>query len=958
LYSFLYPDFAEELVNGFVEQYRAGGWIARWSSPGYANLMTGTSSDASFAESYIAGAISTDLALEAYDAAVRNATVLPTSDSVGRKGLDTSQFLGYTSTATGESVSWGLEGYINDYAIGKMAEKLAADPETPAARVGQLKEEATYFLKRSDDAVNAFDSAIGFFQGRSAAGDFSKSPASYDSTSWGGDYTETNGWNFAFHMPQDVDGLAALYGGQDGLIEKLETFFTTQETGTYGIHEAKEARDVRIGQFGMSNQVSHHIPYIAAAAGEPSLTQEVVREVLQRLFVGSENGQGYPGDEDNGEMSSWYIFSALGFYPLALGSDDYVIGSPLFDKAIVHRGDDTLTVVADGNTKATPYVSGVKLDGSAQDSVFLAKADLSGDHTLTFQMSDDASNWGSTPDSAATRTPLVDATSEPGSVLAATETAGVSALADNNSRTAVTLAAEAAELVWTSTSGPVQVATYTLTNGSSGSAPASWKLEGSNDGSAWTTVDERSDQEFTWKTQTRPFSVAEPGLYLRYRLAISSTSDGGAARLAEIELLADPTSQGDLEIHAQSGTARTGVAYAGAYAVVRGGSTDASDYQATVDFLDGEGPQAATVSSARLGGVQVKLPHTFAAAGSYPIVVAVAYADGSDVVNLAVNGLVAVTTGRTFADALDSACLTTPGTAVDCDGNGYGLSKTALAAAGFTQGSRTPLAGTDLTFVAPVIADGQADNASANGQVIRLDTGAGAQQLAFVGFGNEGSQSGTGTITYADGSTQQVTIAFGDWVGASSSPISGNTVVAKVSGRLQGTSGSDSKATAIYATTPIDLKQDTAALTLTLPDLDRTVKQGQLHVFAIADDGDHSAAVEALKVTAGTLDEQVVGREVSAALAAVTGGLSAKVATVYWGDGTPTDIAEVTDGAVQGSHTYLVAGDYTAIVTVDDGSVSRAVEVPVTVVPAYQTAIELSSGTAHGGSAVAVTGTG
>ena len=136
-YTLLYPDVAAELVDGFVQQYRDGGWVARWSSPGYADLMTGTSSDVAFADAYVKGVKLPDQ-LGTYDAALRNATVLPTASGVGRKGLATSPFLGYTPNSTHESVSWGLEGLINDFGIGNQAAELAKDSTVPAARRAQL----------------------------------------------------------------------------------------------------------------------------------------------------------------------------------------------------------------------------------------------------------------------------------------------------------------------------------------------------------------------------------------------------------------------------------------------------------------------------------------------------------------------------------------------------------------------------------------------------------------------------------------------------------------------------------------------------------------------------------------------------------------------------------------------------------------------------------------------------
>src|SRR5699024_7141435 len=247
LYALLYPDVTEELVDGFVQQYRDGGWVARWSSPGYADLMTGTSSDVAFAEAYLAGALDTDTALEAYDAAVKNATVLPPSNNVGRKGLDESIFLGFTPATTHQSASWGLEGYINDYGIAQMATTLAEDPNTPPERVDQLRQEAEYFSARAQEYVNMFNPEAGTFTARTADGSWPVG-ADFDKKDWGGAFTEASAWTFAFHAPHDVDGLAALYGGRQGLVDELHEFLSTPEQAAYsGIHEAREARDVRLG---------------------------------------------------------------------------------------------------------------------------------------------------------------------------------------------------------------------------------------------------------------------------------------------------------------------------------------------------------------------------------------------------------------------------------------------------------------------------------------------------------------------------------------------------------------------------------------------------------------------------------------------------------------------------------------------------------------------------------------
>ncbi|MFC7584328.1 GH92 family glycosyl hydrolase [Nonomuraea antimicrobica] len=404
-YALLTPEAAGEMVDGFVRQYEDGGWIARWSSPGYADLMVGTSSDVAFADAYLKGVGGFD-AEKAYEAAVKNATVAPPTRHVGRKGLPTSVFLGYTSVeSTGEAMSWALDGYINDFGIANMAKALA-ERATGAERARYL-EEHEYFRNRALNYVHLFDPAAGFFQGRAADGSFRRTPDAYDPRTWGFDYTETNGWNMAFHVPQDGRGLANLYGGADALAAKLDTFFATPETalfpGSYGgiIHEMREARDVRMGQYGHSNQPSHHIPYMYDYAGQPWKTQAKVREALSRLYLGSEIGQGYPGDEDNGEMSAWQIFGALGFYPLQMGSPAYAIGSPLFDKATVRlENGKKLVIRARDNSARNVYVQGLKVNGKAYGKTYLPHELITKGGELEFEMGPRPSRWGTGKDAA------------------------------------------------------------------------------------------------------------------------------------------------------------------------------------------------------------------------------------------------------------------------------------------------------------------------------------------------------------------------------------------------------------------------------------------------------------------------------------------------------------------------------------------------------------------------------
>ncbi|NEA97738.1 GH92 family glycosyl hydrolase [Streptomyces sp. SID13726] len=526
-YSLLTPSQAGEMVDGFVQQYKDGGWTSRWSSPGYADLMTGTSSDVAFADAYVKG-VDFD-AKSAYDAALKNATVVPPSSGVGRKGMETSPFLGYTSTDTHEGLSWALEGYLNDYGIARMGQALYA-------KTGQkrYKDESEYFLNRARDYVNLFDSKAGFFQGRDAKGDWRVPSASYDPRVWGYDYTETNGWGYAFTAPQDSRGLANLYGGRSGLAEKLDTYFATPETaspefvGSYGgvIHEMTEARDVRMGMYGHSNQVAHHVNYMYDAAGQPWKTQRNVREVLSRLYVGSEIGQGYHGDEDNGEQSAWYLFSALGFYPLVMGSGEYAVGSPLFTKATVHleNGRD-LVVKAPKNSARNVYVQGLRVNGKPWTSTSLPHSVLSKGAVLDFDMGPKPSKWGTGKNAAPASITKDDEVPTP----RADVLSGDGALFDNTSATDASVTS-----VELPVSGPVKGVQYTVTSAKDHTkAPTGWTLQGSADGTTWKTLDRRSGESFAWDRQTRAFSVRSPGTYEKYRLVLD-----GEAVVSEVELLA------------------------------------------------------------------------------------------------------------------------------------------------------------------------------------------------------------------------------------------------------------------------------------------------------------------------------------------------------------------------------------------------------------------------------------
>ncbi|RMI08755.1 glycoside hydrolase family 92 protein [Cellulomonas triticagri] len=548
-YALLYPDLAADLADGFVQQAREGGWVARWSSPGYADLMTGTSSDVAFADLHARGVPLPD-PLGTYDAGLRNATALPTAGGVGRKGQEFALLHGYVPADVEESVSWHLEGCVNDAALARMALRLADDPRTPDARRRALADEAAYLAQRGRAYRHLFDPGTGFFRARGRTGAFRES-GDFDPRDWGGDYTESDAWNFAFHAPHDPDGLAALHGGRAALAEVLDRFFATPERadrpGGYGqtIHEMVEARDVRLGQLGQSNQVSHHIPYVWLAAGRPDRTQEVVREILDRLWTGSEIGQGYHGDEDNGEMSAWYVLSALGLYPLEVGTDRWAVGTPLLPRAVLHHPTGDLVVEAPGAGPAAPYVHALTLGGRAVTAPEVRHADLLGGTTLRFTTGTTPSSWGAAPRARPGPDqpgPLWQDATGPDRPWQGAD-GSVPGLGDDDLADAVDLDAvldPVDAVTWSSgsSSGPgVEVVAYTLVSAVDGRpAPSAWRLEVRDGSDGWRTVDTRTAEDFPWPGQLRPFVLDAPVAGTEVRLVVP----GRSGWLAQVELLVAP----------------------------------------------------------------------------------------------------------------------------------------------------------------------------------------------------------------------------------------------------------------------------------------------------------------------------------------------------------------------------------------------------------------------------------
>ncbi|MFC7534008.1 GH92 family glycosyl hydrolase [Actinoplanes sp. GCM10030250] len=542
LYTLLEPTRTGEMLDGFVNAYKQSGWTPRWSGPHSVGLMVGSNQDLAFADAYLKGIRNFDAAA-AYASMVKNASVWAPASRDGRIGNQVSLFKGYVPTDTaGESAAWTLEDATNDFGISQMATALGKG------------EDAAYFRNRSLDYANLYSPSVGFFRGKQSNGNWRTSDADFKPNNWGCEFTEGAAWHYATPAPHDPQGMANLYGGRAQLAAKIDSVFAASRDylpGCYGgvIHEMREAYDANMGQYAHSNEPIHHMLWMYNYAGTPSKTQDRVRHVLTTQY-GPGPGSGYLGDEDNGQMSAWYVFAALGFYPARMGSTDYTIGAPLHPRATVKlENGRTFTVSAPGVSDTNRYVQSVKLNGVAYAKNFLTHNDLLGGGTLEFVMGPNPSSWGSAaadlPPSLTTGTgrPAQLTDRATGGTLTVTgenppnETKA--ALVDDNSATKWLTTAATATLT-DRLAGAVAVKQYTLTSGNDAPErdPRSWTLQGSADGTTWVTLDTRTGLDFADRRQTRAFVIpGNPGAYQHYRLQITANHGAPMTQLAEWQLL-------------------------------------------------------------------------------------------------------------------------------------------------------------------------------------------------------------------------------------------------------------------------------------------------------------------------------------------------------------------------------------------------------------------------------------
>ncbi|WP_158826186.1 GH92 family glycosyl hydrolase [Mucilaginibacter lacusdianchii] len=379
LYPFLnlmYPSINKEMQEGLINDYKEGGWLPEWSSPGYANIMVGNNSASVVADAYLKGLRGYDIN-KLYEALIHGANNEGPISAVGRYGVKYYNELGYvpTDVKVRESVARTLEYAYDDFAIYQLAKAL----NKPAAEV-------ELYRKRSQNYRNLYDKASGLMRPKNEDGSFDKN---FNPLKWGGAFTEGNSWHYSWSVFHDVQGLVNLMGGSKQFVNKLDSVFTLSPSlaGNGGvIHEMREMQVMNMGQYAHGNQPIQHMPYLYNFGGAPWKTQFHVREIMNRLYMATPDG--YCGDEDNGQTSAWYVFSALGFYPVCPASNQYVLGAPLFKQAVITlENGKTVTINAANNNADNKYIQSMTVNGKQYDNNWLGHAALMQGTTINFNMS-------------------------------------------------------------------------------------------------------------------------------------------------------------------------------------------------------------------------------------------------------------------------------------------------------------------------------------------------------------------------------------------------------------------------------------------------------------------------------------------------------------------------------------------------------------------------------------------
>lgn len=385
LLNLVYPSVNQEIQQGLANIARENEFLPEWASPGHRGCMVGNNSASVVADAILKGITPEEDWQTLYDSIVYGTEhVHPEISSTGRLGHEYYNTIGYIPYNVGihESVARTLEYAYNDWCILQLARKL-----------GRPDDEIARWEARSNNWKNVFDPSHNLMRGRNADGSFQEPFSPYK---WGGAFTEGNAWHYTWSVFHDVEGLMEAMGGRKEFTAMLDSVFVVPpvyDDSYYGyrIHEITEMQVADMGNYAHGNQPAQHMIYLYDWAGEPRKAQKRIREVMDRLYSSAPDG--YCGDEDNGQTSAWYVFSAMGFYPVCPASDRYAIGRPYFPRMKVHLENGNVLNInasATGGTDGSmgTYIKDIALGGRKWKENFLRHEDIVKGNTLEFTMED------------------------------------------------------------------------------------------------------------------------------------------------------------------------------------------------------------------------------------------------------------------------------------------------------------------------------------------------------------------------------------------------------------------------------------------------------------------------------------------------------------------------------------------------------------------------------------------
>lgn len=383
--NLMYPSVNKQIQEGLINTYKESGFFPEWASPGHRGCMIGNNSASILADAYLKG-IKVDDVTTLYEGLIHGTkNVHPEVSSTGRLGYEYYNELGYVpyDVKINENTARTLEYAYDDWCIYRMGEKL-----------GRPAEELDVYKKRSQNYRNLFDPETKLMRGKNADGTF-QSP--FNPFKWGDAFTEGNSWHYTWSVFHDVQGLVDLIGGKKVFVSMLDSVFSLPpvfDDSYYGgvIHEIREMEIANMGNYAHGNQPIQHMIYLYNYAGEPWKAQYWLREVMTRLYFATPDG--YCGDEDNGQTSAWYVFTALGFYPVCPGSNEYVLGAPYFKKTtITLENGKKLEISAPKNSDENRYIRSLNYNGKNYTKNYLNHFDLLKGGRLLFNM-DNKPNMG------------------------------------------------------------------------------------------------------------------------------------------------------------------------------------------------------------------------------------------------------------------------------------------------------------------------------------------------------------------------------------------------------------------------------------------------------------------------------------------------------------------------------------------------------------------------------------